>query len=103
MSNPLEEDTTRSDRQRTFFDTLKPTTHYKDVCGRRFVRVRGSRIVGGGIANYGEWPWQVSLKQYKNGQFRHKCGAALLTHQVIFSVPYVGNKSKKQSKYFEKS
>ena len=24
-------------------------------------------------------PLQVSLRQYKNGQFRHKCGAALLT------------------------
>ena len=77
----------RSERQRNF-ETLSPKADYKDVCGRRFIRQRGQRIVGGGIAQYGEWPWQVSLRQYKNGQFRHKCGAALLTHQWIITAAH---------------
>ena len=77
----------RSERQRNF-ETLSPKAAYKDVCGRRFIRQRGQRIVGGGIAQYGEWPWQVSLRQYKNGQFRHKCGAALLTHQWIITAAH---------------
>ena len=32
--------------------------HNIQVCGRKFVR-RG-RIVGGNVASYAEWPWQVS-------------------------------------------
>ena len=75
----------RRERQRNF-DTLKPKAHYKDICGRRFVRQ--GRIVGGGLADYGEWPWQVSLRQYKNGQFRHKCGAALLTHEWVLTAAH---------------
>ena len=46
----------RDERQRDF-DVLSPKAQHKDICGRRFVRQ--GRIVGGGIASYGEWPWQV--------------------------------------------
>lgn len=46
----------RNERQRNF-DVLSPQAHHEDICGRRFVRQ--GRIVGGGIASYGEWPWQV--------------------------------------------
>lgn len=78
-------DIERDERQQDF-DTLSPKAHHEDICGRRFVRQ--SRIVGGGVATYGEWPWQVSLRQWKNGQFRHKCGAALLTRNWIVTAAH---------------
>lgn len=83
--NKLSQFSARTERQRNF-DTLSPNAHHKDICGRRFVRQK--RIVGGGIADYGEWPWQVSLRQYKNGQFRHKCGAALLTREWVITAAH---------------
>ena len=46
----------RNERQRDF-ETLRPQADHEDICGRRFVRQ--SRIVGGQVASYGEWPWQV--------------------------------------------
>ena len=33
-------------------------------------------------------PSQVSLRQYKDGQFRHKCGAALLTHEWVITAAH---------------
>ena len=30
----------------------------------------------------------MSLRQWKNGQFRHKCGAALLTHDWIVTAAH---------------
>ena len=57
----------RANRQRNF-DTLSPTAHYANICGRRFVRQREARIVGGGVAAYGEWPWQVRLTDPGRGQ-----------------------------------
>ncbi len=83
--NALQSFQHRTERQRSF-DTLSPNAHHKDICGRRFVRQK--RIVGGGIADYGEWPWQVSLRQYKDGQFRHKCGAALLTKDWVVTAAH---------------
>jgi len=40
---------------------------------------RRGKIVNGERAEYGEWPWQVSLRQWRTATFLHKCGAALLS------------------------
>jgi len=40
---------------------------------------RRGKIVNGDKAEYGEWPWQVSLRQWRTATFLHKCGAALLS------------------------
>jgi len=86
---PLDDNSVSAEGRARSFDTLNPKSHYKDICGRKFVNSgRSGRIVGGGVANYAEWPWQVSLRQYKGGQFKHKCGAALLTNTWIITAAH---------------
>ena len=47
------------------FANLNPRSSYNDICGRKIVpSSRSARIVGGGVANYAEWPWTVSHLQF---------------------------------------
>ena len=100
---PIDDNSVSAEGRARSFDTLNPRSHYSDICGRKFVDTgRTGRIVGGGVANYAEWPWQVggrrftktpticqvSLRQYKSGQFKHKCGAALLTNRWIITAAH---------------
>jgi len=86
---PIDDNSVSAEGRARSFDTLNPGSHYSDICGRKFVETgRTGRIVGGGVANYAEWPWQVSLRQYKSGQFKHKCGAALLTNRWIITAAH---------------
>ena len=44
--------------------SLIPNAKHKEICGRRFngePRIVGGEIFGG-IASYGEWPWQVNKR-----------------------------------------
>ena len=59
---PLDDnDVSTAEGRARSFDTLNPNSHYSQICGRKFVRK--GRIVGGNVASYAEWPWQVSLRQ----------------------------------------
>ncbi|KAM3967696.1 LOW QUALITY PROTEIN: uncharacterized protein ACR2FA_011251 [Aphomia sociella] len=48
------------------------------------VRVRWSRVVGGGGAAAGAWPWQAAL--YRDGDFQ--CGATLISDQWLVSASH---------------
>ena len=49
---------------------------------------RKKRIVNGEKAEYGEWPWQVSLRQWNRTAvaFTHKCGAVLLSDNWVVTA-----------------
>ena len=49
---------------------------------------RVARIVGGNQSLFGQWPWMVSLRQWRKGAFLHKCGAALLTENWAITAAH---------------
>jgi len=49
---------------------------------------RRGKIVNGEDAKYGEWPWQVSLRQWRTATFLHKCGAALLSENWAITAAH---------------
>ncbi|KAM4024012.1 serine protease 33-like [Anomaloglossus baeobatrachus] len=57
------------------------TTSSPPVCGSP---VFSSRIVGGTDALDGEWPWQISLRQFGS----HICGGTLISRQWVMSAAH---------------
>jgi len=49
---------------------------------------RTPKIVNGDIADYGEWPWQVSLRQWRTATYIHKCGCALLSENWAITAAH---------------
>ena len=61
------------------------------VCGRRLWPE--ARVVGGGRAPFGKWPWQVSLRQWRASTYLHKCGAALLSDSWAITAAHCVDRS----------
>ncbi|KAJ8704519.1 hypothetical protein PYW07_011707 [Mythimna separata] len=61
---------------------------YKNVCGRRLWQAPQGRIVGGTKSGFGQWPWQISLRQYRTSTYLHKCGAALLNENWAITAAH---------------
>ncbi|KAJ8707130.1 hypothetical protein PYW08_011264 [Mythimna loreyi] len=61
---------------------------YKSVCGRRLWQAPQGRIVGGTKSGFGQWPWQISLRQYRTSTYLHKCGAALLNENWAITAAH---------------
>ncbi|KAL4216830.1 Plasma kallikrein [Mactra antiquata] len=53
-------------------------------CGTTLVGSTSSKIVGGTVAQHGEFPWQVSLRYY--GQ--HLCGGTLIGDQWVMTAAH---------------
>ncbi|XP_023946218.2 serine proteinase stubble [Bicyclus anynana] len=61
-------------------------SNYKEVCGRRMWPQ--ARIVGGAKSGFGQWPWQISLRQFRTSTYLHKCGAALLNENWAITAAH---------------
>ncbi|XP_022130881.2 serine proteinase stubble [Pieris rapae] len=92
----LKENVTSSENSTNAVDVNEVTTvkiemaynmsNFKDVCGRRMWPQ--ARIVGGAKSSFGEWPWQISLRQYRTSTYLHKCGAALLNENWAITAAH---------------
>ncbi|XP_069699799.1 serine protease 33-like [Periplaneta americana] len=67
------------------------------ACGTRDVSHEPTRagqpsakIVGGSIAPYGAYPWQVEIKQYRPTQrrFEHHCGGAVVGPRLVLTAAH---------------
>ena len=55
---------------------------------KMWAHFRSGKIVNGDKSEYGEWPWQVSLRQWRTATFLHKCGAALLSENWAITAAH---------------
>ncbi|KAH6931702.1 hypothetical protein HPB50_027248 [Hyalomma asiaticum] len=67
--------------------TLSPDKDIRKICGRPRT-VASARIVGGEQTKFAQWPWMISLRQFKRNNFLHKCGAALLNEYWAISAAH---------------
>jgi len=65
---------------------LKVDQDYRTGCGKRYVPQK--KIVGGEVSDFGEWPWQVSLRQWRQVTYLHKCGAALVNENWAITAAH---------------
>ena len=67
-----------------------------DGCGRRpFARLANNKIVGGQVANVGDWGWQVAL--IRNKYFI--CGGSLINSQWILTAGHCVYENKDPDSY----
>ncbi|XP_075549745.1 serine protease notopleural [Dermacentor variabilis] len=67
--------------------TISPDKDIRKICGRPRT-VPSARIVGGEQTKFAQWPWMISLRQFKRNNFLHKCGAALLNEYWAISAAH---------------
>ena len=70
-------------------------SNHKEICGIRKINTvsRQRRIVGGKKSSFGDWPWQVSIKEvayWQNGfgDDRGNCGGVLLSRNWIITAAH---------------
>uniref|UniRef100_A0A8C2SMU2 Acrosin n=2 Tax=Coturnix japonica TaxID=93934 RepID=A0A8C2SMU2_COTJA len=61
-----------------------------DTCGTRPMAYQYSsmRVVGGSAARHGNWPWIVSIQNYRFPGTGHMCGGSLITPQWVLSAAH---------------
>ncbi|XP_011506497.1 PREDICTED: uncharacterized protein LOC105368979 [Ceratosolen solmsi marchali] len=68
---------------------ITPNANFRSICGIRPL-IKMGRIVGGKGATFGEWPWQVLVREATwLGLFtKNKCGGVLITDKYIITAAH---------------
>ncbi|XP_046404360.1 serine protease filzig-like [Ischnura elegans] len=70
--------------------TERPAGDFRNACGVRPLMKKKGRIVGGKGATFGEWPWQVLVRESTwLGLFtKNKCGGVLITSRYVVTAAH---------------
>ncbi|XP_001602935.2 serine protease filzig [Nasonia vitripennis] len=73
----------------TTIPEITPNSDFRSICGIRPLMKTG-RIVGGKGATFGEWPWQVLVREATwLGLFtKNKCGGVLITDKYVITAAH---------------
>lgn len=66
---------------------------FHETCGTRTVLFnpqRTPKIVGGSVAPYGAFPWQVEIQifRYEKSNFEHHCGGAVIGDNLVITAAH---------------
>ncbi|XP_044003991.1 serine protease filzig isoform X2 [Aphidius gifuensis] len=80
---------TQSSSANDYLDEPLTTPDYRRECGVRPL-VKKGRIVGGKSSTFGEWPWQVLVRESTwLGLFtKNKCGGVLITDKYVITAAH---------------
>ncbi|EAT35004.1 AAEL012797-PA [Aedes aegypti] len=88
--NVVEEEEEEEDvGEETNNETVDDQAPRKILCGQRPL-MKSARVVGGKAAKFGEWPWQVLVRESTwLGLFtKNKCGGVLITNEYVVTAAH---------------
>ncbi|XP_029709065.2 serine protease filzig [Aedes albopictus] len=88
--NAVEEEEEDEDvGEETNNETVDDQAPRKILCGQRPL-MKSARVVGGKAAKFGEWPWQVLVRESTwLGLFtKNKCGGVLITNEYVVTAAH---------------